>query len=119
MYSTDNKEKSAFKRGFTLDGAGRATGLFPSGSRAGSQDPDAALKSMLTDSDAARLSEFCAVAPVPSGVREAAAANSAVFSLVSDRFSYGVAVKERIFGGTAAVFYLMEKGECPAGAPRA
>ncbi len=106
----DLKEKMSppWDRGLVLDGTGKAVDVFPSGLRSSLGDPGASLFSMLTDSDAARLSEFCAVAPAPSRDPASFAANTAVFDLDDRRFGKAVAVKDRAFSGYHTVVYLIE-----------
>lgn len=103
----DLKEKKSppWDRGLVLDGTGKTVDVFPSGS---SPEDGDSLFSMLTDSDAARLSEFCATAPTPSRDPAAFAANVAVFDLKNRRFGSAVAVKDRVFSGNHTVVYLIE-----------
>ena len=103
----DLKEKKSppWDRGLVLDGTGKTVDVFPSGSSPSDGD---SLFSMLTDSDAARLSEFCATAPTPSRDPAAFAANVAVFDLKSRRYGSAVAVKDRSFSGNQTVVYLIE-----------
>ena len=103
----DLKEKKSppWDRGLVLDGTGKTVDVFPPGSSP--RDGDS-LFSMLTDSDAARLSEFCATAPTPARDPAAFAANVAVFDLKSRRFGTAVAVKNRVFSGNHTVVYLVE-----------
>ena len=103
----DLKEKKSppWDRGLVLDGTGKTVDVFSPGSSP--RDGDS-LFSMLTDSDAARLSEFCATAPTPARDPAAFAANVAVFDLKSRRFGTAVAVKNRVFSGNHTVVYLVE-----------
>lgn len=101
----DEKMSPPWDRGLVLDGEGKTVGVFPSGQRPRTGD---SLFSMLNDSDAARLSEFCALAPTPSRDPAAFASNVAVFGLDDRRFGYAVAVKDRAFSGNHTVVYLFE-----------
>ncbi|MBQ6262410.1 MAG: hypothetical protein IJK58_02740 [Clostridia bacterium] len=106
----DLKEKMSppWDRGLVLDGAGKTVDVFPSDAGKSRGDPGDSLFSMLTDSDAARLSEFCATAPAPSRDPAAFAANVAVFDLTGRCSGKAVAVKDRVFSGNHTVVYLTE-----------
>ncbi|MBR3639626.1 MAG: hypothetical protein IKN50_03380 [Clostridia bacterium] len=115
----DLKEKMSppWDRGLVLDGTGKTVDVFPSGTGESRDDPADSLFSMLTDSDAARLSEFCAIAPAPSRDPAAFAANVAVFDLTGRRFGKAIAVKGRAFSGNLTVVYLTEGKGAPVRFP--
>ncbi len=97
--------------GFLLDRSGNVLAVFPRDLFFGDPDPGSILRSMLTDSDAARLSEFCAGAPLPAGEFGAGASNTALVALRSDRFSFGAAIRTRMFSGNVVAFCLIGKTE--------
>ncbi len=108
MDSIKEKKSPPWDRGLVLDGAGKTVDVFPPALSAHLGDAGVSLFSMLTDSDAARLSEFCAVVPAPSRDPAAFASNVAVFPLSDRRFDTAVAVKDRVFSGSHTVVYLLE-----------
>ena len=111
--TNEKKEKPVSEYGLILNGAGKTVDVFPADLKKKWSDPDGALRSMMREKDASRLSDFCAVSPVPSRDRTAAAANSASFRLDSRLFSYGIAVKDRRFSGSYTVVYLVSKSDAP------
>ena len=116
----DNKEEKGspqWNRGLVLDGEGRTVDVFPSALRTYLGDRGVSIFSMLKDSDAARLSEFCAVAPTPSRDPASFAANTAVFDLADRRFGSAIAVKDRVFSGNHTVVYLFEGKRSPVRFP--
>lgn len=117
MVIKNEKETPLSGCGVILDGEGKVIRIFPDILENKLRNPDVSLRSMLKDSDAARLSEFCAVSPSPVCDPASYAANTAIFDLSSGRFTVGVAVKDRAFSGSNTVLYLFEGKKDPSRIP--